>query len=497
MAEKKKYKLGDYEFDTEQEYREAAIDLKRIKELMAKYDVSNPDQARRILATILAHPESFRSPYGRKFVDKLEKSVGRQNTPVPPAPNMAPNQIEQPLNRSTQTGNAVPYSEQNTPAEKSKKTKEKHTREKPARKKKGESASGGIQIFTVRNFIIGIIIIAGIVIFSIYGPKLFSFDNDNVNHNSDIKRTMITSYAKNQAELKAQLYTYYYNVVGRTEEEAKKDAETEIGKYALNLSDTSVSSMTDSEITDAYDKLVEGGDIQNNSFVEPAEISAIKEKLAAAGISGNTANGADGETAVTAAVSNMMLYQERIYYSLCHNYELLDFSQEDSKAFANDDMTAMFGNVIFQQNMNDEDKQSNFEFFQKRGLIKDNKIVRFSTDPTAYNLPELTPAIELTLKKEKAKAYQCSMINYAPAASVFYEFHANGETGYLCFRNNSNQTKYVQLDADTSVTVQGDFFMANGSEIVRGEWFYNKQDIGLLIDGDQSSKISYVHDLTY
>ena len=37
MAQEKKYKLGDLEFETEQEYREAAADLKRIKGLVDKY----------------------------------------------------------------------------------------------------------------------------------------------------------------------------------------------------------------------------------------------------------------------------------------------------------------------------------------------------------------------------------------------------------------------------------------------------------------------------
>ncbi len=89
------------------------------------------------------------------------------------------------------------------------------------------------------------------------------------------------------------------------------------------------------------------------------------------------------------------------------------------------------------------------------------------------------------------------MISYAPAASVFYEFHSDNESGYLCFRNNGTNTKYVQLDKDTTVTVQGDFFMVSGSDITRGEWFYHKQSIGLLLDGSQDSLISYVYDLTH
>ena len=31
MAQEKKYRLGELEFNTEQEYRDAAMDLKRIK----------------------------------------------------------------------------------------------------------------------------------------------------------------------------------------------------------------------------------------------------------------------------------------------------------------------------------------------------------------------------------------------------------------------------------------------------------------------------------
>ena len=63
------------------------------------------------------------------------------------------------------------------------------------------------------------------------------------------------------------------------------------------------------------------------------------------------------------ALNNMMLYQERMYYSLCHNYELLAFESEDSKAFAMDDMTAMFGEIIFDKDLSEEDKEGSFELF--------------------------------------------------------------------------------------------------------------------------------------
>ena len=215
MAENRKYKLGDYEFNTEQEYREAAIDLKRIKELMAKYDISRPEQAKRILTTIQAHPETFRSPYGRKFVEKLEKAARKadqttRNTAAARTP--AGSGAGSPANTASGSAISPPSPEQTG----TKKTKSR----KPKLKKDGSTAKSNIQIFTMRNFVIGIIIIAGIVVFSLYGAKLFSFNNDSAGGNGDIKRTMITSYAKNQSELKARLYTYYFNVAGQPEDEA-------------------------------------------------------------------------------------------------------------------------------------------------------------------------------------------------------------------------------------------------------------------------------------
>lgn len=469
MAQEKKYKLGELEFETEQEYREAAADLKRIKGLVDKYNVEDSQQAKKILASIKAHPETFRSPYGRKFVAKLEKAAN---------------------------GTAAPLSGNNT--EKTEK-KERRKKEKPAKIKRSGSdgeGKGKFQIFTPLNFAIGVVIIACVIVFSIFAPRLFSL-NSSGDSNGDIRRNMVSAYAKSQAELKAQLYTYYFSVVGQTEEEARKDAQEGMSYYVLDLSDRTVSTMTDSEISDIYKQLVEGGDIQNSSFVEPSEITVLKDKLLAAGLSGNAGNGVEGETAVEAAINSIMDYQYRIYTSLCSQYELLGNSKENAQAFADEDLSAMFGEVIFDYKMTIEDKQSYFDSFVKRGLIKDNQIVRFSSDPTAYNLPELTPAIEVSFMGEEAVAYQSSMTSYAPAASVFYEIRSGKKKGYLCFRNNGGNTDYIPLDDDTSVTAQGDFFMTVGSETRSGKWFYNKQNIGILINGDQSSYISYVHDLTY
>ncbi len=501
MADTKKYKLGELEFNTEQEYREAALDLKRIKELMAKYDLSNPEQSRRILTTIRAHPESFRSPYGKKFVEKLERTVGKSAPAEPKRNSDTTEQIHD--EREIPKPNTKPEKKEKLKKEKGPKREKRPKKEKknkpPKEDRQKNTKKKSFQIFTIRNFAIGIVIIAGIIIFSIFADQIFSINTKGVDNNGDIKRNMITAYAKNQADLKAELYTYYFNVVGETEEEAKKDADEGIGQYVLDLSDRTISTMTDSEITDIYDRLVEGGDIQNHSFVEPAEVTVLKDKLFSAGISGNTGNGnsADGETSVIAAINNMMDYQQRIYHSLCYNYSLLSYNQENCSAYALEDMEAMFGDVIFDMKMSEKDKENYFEIFQKRGLIKDNQVVRFSTDPTAYNLPELTSTFEISLNGKKTDTYRCSMISYVPAASVFYEFHSEDEKGYICFRNNGENTKYIQLDEETSVTAQGDFFMIRGKKIIKGEWFYNKQDIGILLNGDQSSLIRYVYDLTY
>lgn len=477
MAQEKRYKLGDLEFETEQEYREAAADLKRIKGLVDKYNVEDPQQAAKILASIKAHPETFRSPYGRKFVVKLEKAANISSA--------APSEI-----------NIGKTEKQEKPKKPEKKERRKKVKQEKMKKSGSDGTEKGkFQIFTPLNFAIGVVIIACVIVFSIFAPRLFSFNNSG-DSNGDIRKNMVIAYAKNQAELKMQLYSYYFSVVGQTEEEAQKDAQEGMSHYVLDLSDRTVSTMSDSEISDIYNQLVEGGDIQNNSFVEPSEITVLKEKLLAAGLSGNAGNGVEGETAVEAAINSMMDYQYRIYTALCNQYSLLGNSKENAEAFANEDLAAMFGEVIFDYKMTIEDKQSYFDSFVKRGLMKDNQIVRFSPDPTAYNLPELTPAIEVSFMGEKAAAYQCSMISYAPAASVFYQIQTGKKNGYLCFRNNGGNTDYIQVD-DTSVTAQGDFFMILGSETRSGRWFYNKQNIGILINGDQSSYISYVHDLTY
>ena len=474
MADNKKYRLGDMEFDTEEEYKAAATDLKVIKGIMDQFNINDPEQAKKILASIQSHPGSLSSSYGKKFIARLEKVAGV---------------------KIQQAG--IPGEDEKI-GKKAKSVKQKKEK-KPREKKKKEPAKkispGNIRIFTVRNFAIGIIIIVGIVAFSVFGPKLFSMNGEKAD-SSDVRRNMVTAYAKAQTDLKEQLYSYYYNVVGETEEEAMNDAQAAMENYVVDLSEKTISRMTDKEIGDVYEQLVDGGDIQNNSFVEPAEISKLKDRLAAAGLAGNSGNGTE-DTSVIAVVNTMMDYQERLYSALCYDYGLLGYGDEDCKAYATEDLTAIFGDVIYDFSMTESDKQSYYESFVHKGFIQENRLVRISTDPTEYNLPDLTPGIEIKLSGSDAAGYHCSMLSYAPAASVFYELHAGKTKGYLCFRNNGSNTNYVQIDSDTTVTTQGDFFLYIGGELRIGEWFYNNQNIGLYINGDTESLISYVNDLTY
>lgn len=487
MASEKKYKLGDMEFETEQEYREAAADLKKIRNIMAKYNVKDPSQAQLILTSIQSHPQAFQSPYGKKFKDQLEKTAGAQASG-----QAAPEPEAKPQAASVKQAPAAKEKKKEKP-EKAKRTKA----EKKNKPEGGGEKKGKFQIFSVRNFAVLVVIVAAVILLSLFAPQLFS-PNNSKSGSGDIQRNMVTAYAKGQAELQAQLYSYYFDVLGESEDEAKKDAQAAItDNYVLDLSGSTVSRMSASEIEDIYGQLVDGGDIQNNSFVEPSEITVLKEKLTSAGLSGVTGNGTAGEANAAAVVNSMMNYQYRIYTALCYDYSLLDYSQADCEAYANEDMAAIFGDVIFSYNLSDDEKETYYQNFLQRGLISGNSIVPVSADPQDYNLPDLTPTIEVALHGEDAKTYQCSMLNYAPGASVFYEFHSDEGSGYICFRNNGDDTKYIQLDQETSVTIQGDFYILDGNGLSAGEWFHNNENIGIFMDGTQDGLISDVNDLTY
>ena len=66
--------MGDLEFDSEQEYLDASRDLKKIKAIMEKHDITKPEEAKIVLKEVTDKPV-FASSYGLKFVEKLEKTA--------------------------------------------------------------------------------------------------------------------------------------------------------------------------------------------------------------------------------------------------------------------------------------------------------------------------------------------------------------------------------------------------------------------------------------
>ena len=121
MADKK-WKLGDLEFDSEQEYLDASRDLKKIKLIMEKHDITKPSEAKAVLKEITDKPV-FASSYGLKFVEKLEKTVA-----------------------GAKTESASAAGSDKAPAKAAKKKKEKK-----------------VHIITKRNILIGTILIAVLV----------------------------------------------------------------------------------------------------------------------------------------------------------------------------------------------------------------------------------------------------------------------------------------------------------------------------------------------
>ena len=152
MAE---YKLGDLEFETEQEYNDATSDLKRIKALMSEYNVNTKEDALKVLE-LLKSEEQFKSDYGKKFLEKLKKNAGSS---------------EQPASAAAPSG-----AEQIKPAE---------TRA-PKKRRRRSKRGKGIHIITRRNIIIGVAIIVILVVVKF--ATGISFNRDET---TETKRRMV------------------------------------------------------------------------------------------------------------------------------------------------------------------------------------------------------------------------------------------------------------------------------------------------------------------
>lgn len=460
--EEKKWKLGDLEFDSEQEYLEASKDLKKIKLIMEKHDITKPEEARRVLNE-LSGKQTFVSSYGKKFIEKLEKTAGGKTAGTP-------------------TANV-----------------------KKTVKKKNEKK---VHIITKRNIAIGAVIIALLVAAKFVVPLVLpQFSTQEGEEKENVHRNLVLAYAKNQVELQTSFYNYYKNVLGEEADAALADANGQLtDAYCINLADENVSDYSDQQIEEIYVKLITAGELVNNSFNEPQAITDLKATIArsgAAGIPGNDGEEtpADGTTADAGAkvnlVNKMMDYQNRIAAQLAYNYSRFDFSDAELKEYVAEDMEKTFGHVVYDMKLSDSEKEAYYDAFVSAGLIDGSALVRFGTSPIEHNLPELTPSIKLKWAEGAEEAVFCSQQTLAPVASVAYELHDGTKDGYLILRGNGTGIGYIQDDDGNSVTMQGDFFLNWNGEITIGEWYYNSSQIGFLVNDQRIGGIQYVYDLVY
>lgn len=460
MEEKaKKWKLGDLEFDTEQEYKDATQDLKKIKEIMDAHDITKPAEAKAVLDELKREPK-FLSEYGAKFVEKLEKTA-------------------EPLNRS-------------------KKQPKKSEAQTPAKAKKSGKGKK-VHIITRRNIIIGLVIIALLVLAKLFVPGLLEKKSEE----EQIHRNLVLAYAKNQVELQNSFYQYYKNVLGETEDAALTSANEAItNAYEMNLADENVIKFSDKEIEDIYVRLLAAGDIEGQGFNEPQEITDLKQTIAESHL-GNVSGsaGAQGEEAEkdsqVGLVNQMMDYQHRLAAQLAYSYSRFGFDEADVTEYVTEDMEKIFGTVIYDMQLSDAEKEAYYSDYYARGFFDGKSLVRLSSNPIEHALPDLTPTIKLAYEDGKTVEVTCSQQTVAPVASVAYELHAGNKSGYLLFRNNGEGTDYIQDDDGNSVTMQGELFLDWDGEVIVGEWYYNSLQLGCLVEDAKKLNIQYVYEIKY
>lgn len=460
MADKtKKWKLGDLEFDTEQEYKDATQDLKKIKEIMDAHDITKPGEAKAVLDELKEQPK-FLSAYGEKFVEKLEKTA-------------------EPLNSS-------------------KKQPKKSKTQSPAKGKK-PAKENKVHIITKRNIIIGVVIIALLVLVKLFVPGIM----DKKSEDEQIHRNLVLAYAKNQVELQNSFYHYYKDVLGEADEAALTAANNVItNAYEMNLADENVIKFSDKEIEEIYVRLLAAGDIEGQGFNEPQEITDLKMKISQTS-AGNVAGGegAQGEEAEkdlqVGLINSLMDYQHRMATQLDYSYRQFGFDQADVAEYVTEDMEKIFGSVIYDMELTDVEKEAYYGDYYARGFFDGNSLVRLSTNPIEHALPDLTPTIRIVKMDGKTEEVTCSQQTLAPVASVAYELHAGNKKGYLVFRNNGSGSDFVQDDDGNSVTMQGEVFLNWDGQVTVGEWYYNSLQLGCMVGDKRELNIQYVYEIKY
>ena len=80
--EDKKYSLGGFTFDTQQEYERAKVELQVILKIKQKYDINNPEDAKNVLDAVNKKGDVFKSSVGKAFINKL-KRVSKNENEIP------------------------------------------------------------------------------------------------------------------------------------------------------------------------------------------------------------------------------------------------------------------------------------------------------------------------------------------------------------------------------------------------------------------------------
>ncbi len=467
---KQTWKLGDLEFDSEKEYQDATKDLKKIKKIMEKHDITKPQEARIVLQELEGQPV-FVSDYGLKFVEKLEKTVAGAK------------EAEKKEDIPTANGTQKPKTAKN-----------------PKKEKK-------VHIITKRNIAIGMILIALLVAARFAAPELFPEMFGTQGEDSDnIERNLVLAYAKNQVELQTRFYDYYKNVLGEEQQAALAEANGQLSAaYCINLADENVTDYTDEQIHDVYVKLHTAGELVNGSFNEPQAITDLKATIAKAdqsGVSGVSGSDEAADTVTDAEsrvrlVNKMMDYQQRVAAQLTDDYGMFDFTESEIGEYVTEDMEKMFGHIVYDMKLSDSDKETYYSAFVDAGLIAGGSLVRFTTNPVEHNLPDLTPTIRLVDADGQTEEVGCSQRTLTPVAGVTYELHDGAKTGALLLRGNGTGIGFVQDDDGNSVTTQGDFFLNWDGKTTSGEWYYNSSQIGFLINDDRAGGVQYVYELMY
>ncbi|MCR4946089.1 MAG: hypothetical protein K5929_03990 [Lachnospiraceae bacterium] len=481
------YRIGEQEFETEQEYLAAKSDLERIKDIMASYDMGSKDGAKAAL-DFLGDDPGFESDYGRKFVEKLKKAAG--GTVKPAAKN-------------ADTAKATAQKKSKTPQKVSKAAK-------PQKTGKGSGVASSVHIVTVRNIMI--VIVAVLVIGVIVGlVKHFSGGGSEKPKEADTVRNLVMGYASNQVSLKSELYNYYLNVKGEDESRAKALADARISEvYAIDVSVMNLEKMSDEYIGNLYTVLVNAGEIENGAYNEPPAVTELKRELNIADATGSTESSQQtGNADITYEdpgnvddglkinlINRLMDYQQRIATALNYEYSHFGMDESEVKEYVIEDMEQMFGNVIYDMTLTEEEKIMYFETEAARGIFGGGDILRFNPDPAVYELPDLTPSINLVKDGEKIRL-TCIQESTAPVYSVAYRLTDGEKEGYLMFRSNENMSVVMNDDSGNGTFIQGDVLLNWDGEITLGEWYFNAGKIGFAIGNKLGDGVEYIHEITY